>query len=880
MEFFGHTFASSMQHPSREGHALAVDADGAGELALISFEGDEALSTPFSFELTVATAADPAALEHAVLGAEAALTLALDDDERRVVRGVIDQVRVGLRSPAGGLGRVCLRLVPRVALAAHRRDTRIFQDLSIPEVLARVLRAHDVELAWRVEAPATARPYCVQYEETDLDFTQRLLAEEGVTWFTESSVDAGGRVVEALVCVDVPSRWREMEGGSSLALNESGAMVSSAAHVRRFEGASRVSTGAVAMRGYDVSLPAQEHDAAAQDPHRRGRSGELYLHHDEGQEPDVRRSRARHRLAQAQRDAEVASGESDCPRLRPGAYFTLTDHPLASLDRRWVPTRVRHEGRNADTEGYAVDPEGRSYGNAFECVPAERSYPPAIPARRVLQVTETATVVGPAGEDICTDALGRVRVRFHWDRRGRAPDSSCWMPVAQLWAGAGWGAQFIPRVGMEVLVTFIGGDPDRPMIVGCLPSASAPPPFSLPEHRTRSGLRTQSTPDGSGGHELVFEDLGGQEFIELSSRRDLRLRGARDGELVAGQDLTITAGASLDVTARADHDLRVEGAMRTRVGGERVDVTGGARLSEVEGRRGDVIAGDWTAEVGGAMHLGVRGDVSLVAGGVDPATLTLRAEGDVDLSAEARVEITAREEIVLRCGSSAIVITPDGVEIRASRVTVTGESGLRAEGGAAGFALGDDEALVSAKRVRLYSDGASVTLDRDAHVRGREVLLNCDDDPRPDAPSDPRETPRVPLRLRVTDAALNPLAHKPFHVFAAGETLKGETDAEGWVRARIAARASTARVTVWSEAYPSGARREWTVSLGALAPVESARGQKERLRNLGWYDGAVDDQADDALTQAVRDFQHDHGMPSHGAVDDATRAKLASLHGA
>lgn len=880
MEFLGHSVSSPTAPSHREGHSLSIDAEGVGEFVLVSFEGEEALSAPFAFDLSVTTTADPSSLEQALLGAEATFTMSLDDDERRVVHGVIDQVRVGLRSPVGGMPRARVRIVPRVALAAHRRDTRIFQNRAVHEVIARVLKAYDVVLQWRVEAPPSVRPYCVQYEETDLDFVQRLLAEEGVAWFTESSVEASGEVVDSMVCVDVPSRWRAMEGDGTLSVREAEGMLAREVHVSRFDASSRVVTGAVAMRGYDLAHPAQQHDASAQDPSGRGRRGSIYLHHDEGQEPDVRRSRARHRLAQAQRDADRGAGASNCPRLRPGAYFDLSDHPVAALDRRWVPTRVRHEGRNPDTEGYADRAEGPAYANEFVCIPAERSFPPAIPARRILQVTETATVVGPDGEDIYTDALGRVRVRFHWDRQGHRPDSSCWIPVAQLMAGASWGTQFIPRVGMEVLVSFIGGDPDRPMVLGCIPSASAPPPFSLPEHRTRSGLRTHSTPDGTAGHELVFEDLSGAEFIELNSRRDLHLRSARNAELAAGQSLSLTVGADLEVTARADHALRVDGAMHSRVGDDRVDVTGGARLSEVDGRRGDVIGGDWTAQVGGALSLGARGDVSLTAGSDEPATLTLRAEGDVELGAEDRVEITARTEIVLRCGSSAIVITPDGVEIRAQRVTVSGEAGLSAQGGATRLALGEDEALVSARRVRLYSDGASVTLDRDAHVRGREVLLNCDDDPRPDAPEDPRDTPRVPLRLRVTDAAMRPLARQPFHVFAAGETLKGETDAEGWVRARVAATASTARVTVWTGEYPGGARREWTVSLDRLAPVERPRGLKERLRNLGWYDGAVDDADDDPLACALREFQRDNGLADHGAADEATRARLAEMHGA
>ncbi|MFO0628870.1 MAG: type VI secretion system tip protein TssI/VgrG [Polyangiales bacterium] len=868
---------------AQAGHTLVIDAPHGDELTVVSFEGEEALSRPFAFDVVVATGHDLEHLARNLLGADAMFTIAPDrDGPTRVIHGVVADVHTGLPMPARGAPRARLRITPRVALAAHRRDTRVFQDLTVPAVLATTLRAYGVELAWRVEAPQRPRTYSVQYEETDLDFMQRLLAEEGVAWFTEHD-SVNDNVVERIVCVDVPTRWRPLPGELSLPFSAAAGMLTREEHATRFEAAEAVGVGAVAVRGYDLSFPLREFDAATRDPrvlqHLDEGNAEVYLHHDEGQEPDVRRSRARHRLAQARRDIERAEGASNCVRICPGAFFALIDHPTASLDRRWVPTRVTHRGRNADTEGYATG-EGVRYENEFACVPAERPFPPAIPPRRILQVTETATVVGPPGEDIHVDALGRVQVRFHWDRRATRENTSCWIPVMQPWAGTGWGTQFLPRVGMEVLVTFLGGDPDRPVILGSIPSSSAPPPYSLPDNRTRSGIRTQCSPGGDGGHELLFEDLTGQERVELNSRGALHLRATNHAELVAGQGISLTTGGSVGVTAGGDHDLRVDGSVRVQAAGDRVESVRGAHFAEVGGRRGEVIAGDWSVDAGGTIALAADGDVSLEAGRTEPATFTLRSSRELSLNGGERIEIHAQTEIVLRCGESAIVITPAGVEIVAPRVTVSGESGVHAAGGAATFALGDEEAIVSARRVKLFSPDASVSLDRDAHVRGREVLLNCDDEPRPEAAADPRETPRVPLRLRVTDTALNALAHKHFHVHAGGETIKGETDGDGRVTARVLASAKAATVTVWTGAYPKGPRREWRVKLDKLAPLESPRGLKERLRNLGWYEGAVDDLADDALVQALREFQADNQIAPSGAADDATRAKLASLHGA
>ncbi len=885
MEFLHHARFDGDALGAQAGHSLRIDAPHGDDLTLISFEGVEAVSAPFAFDVTVSAPHADDEIARSLLGADAALTLAPDREHpARTIHGVVEDVRVGLASPAGGLPRVRIRVVSRLALAAHRRDTRVFQDALVTDVISRTLRPYAVELAWRVEAPQAARGYCTQYEETDLDFVQRLLAEEGVAWYSESYENERGVAFERMVCVDVPTRWPEMEGGAALSIVYAEGMASRGEHLSRFEANERVGVGAVAMRGYDVTLPQRELDAVARDPrtlrYRDEAAAELYLHHDEGQESDVRRSRARHRLAQARREVERAEGQGTCARLRPGHYFALADHTDASLDRRWVPTRVTHRGRCHDVEGFAQNAEGPTYECAFQCVPAERPFAPPIPPRRILQVTETATVVGPPGEDIHVDGLGRVQVRFHWERRAANEAVSCWIPVTQSWAGGGWGTQFIPRVGMEVLVTFLGGDPDRPVILGCLPSSSAPPPFSLPEQRTRSGLRTHTSPEGVTGHELVFEDLAGQEFVSLSARGDLHLRAARHAELSAASDLTLRAAASASLEVGGSLQANVDGALRTTVLRARTSVTGGEHLSEVRGRRGDEIEGDWSASIGGGLHFGARGAVSLDAGDVlAPSSLTLHAEGDLDASASERITLTATTEIVLRCGDSAIVITPEGVEIRAPRVTVTGEHGVEAEGNGARFSLDAEEALVSARRVRMFSDGADLTLDRDAHVRGREVLLNCDDAPRPDAPQDPREPERMPLRLRVTDAALRPFVRRPFHVLAGGETLKGETDDDGWVRARPLADASAATITVWTGEYPRGARRTWTVSLDALAPAETTRGLKERLQNLGWYGGAIDDDDDDALTEALHEFQSDVGLTPSGEADAPTRAKILALHG-
>jgi len=864
-------------------HSLRVESGGERlSLSVVSFEGEEGLSTPFRFDVVVVMASEAEARTRELLGAPAELAMRQHDEHGgRTVRGVVTEVRTGLAASDEGSAHAVIRIAPRVALAAHRRDTRVFQDLSVPACLSRVLRSYDVELSWRVAGAAPARSYCVQYEESDLDFVQRVLAEEGLSWFTEATAE--GR--ESLAVVDGPSGWRPIAGDPLLPYVEHSGVAARADRVSSFEATDRVGVGAVALRGYDLTCPTSDLDASARVDRALDaideRDAELYLHHDDSQEPDVRRSRAVHRLAQARREVELAEGRSGCERLAPGRVFVLSDHRAGSLDRRWVVTRLSHKGRRLDGERGSSTAEASDYENSFRCAPAERACPPAVPSRRIVQVTETATVTGPSGEEIHTDGLGRVKVRFHWDRRARREtDTSCWVPVAQSWAGAGFGAQFIPRVGMEVIVSFLGGDPDRPIVVGCLPSAAAPPPFALPENKTRSGIRTRTSPEGHTGNELMFEDLSGREELGLFAKRDLSLRASRDAEHSVGGELRVQVGGDHVVSTAGAYELSVDGVVRTQAGVLRHDETLGAHLSHVGGRRAEEVAGDWSAAAGGALSLRSHGHATMSAGGgEDEATLTLRATGDVEVSSEECVEITARTRLVLRCGESSIVLTPEGVEILAPKVTVRGEAGVRAEGASSALSLGDEEALVVSRRVRMFSRDASVTLDRDASVRGREVLLNCDTDEAPGAEPEPDEPERKALKLRVTDTSLAPLARCHYHVVARGETLRGVTDEEGRVSARVLARARQATVTVWTADYPRGPRREWVVSLEDVAPATKVEGVKSRLRNLGWFDGTVDAIEDDTLRDALGSFQREQGLVPTGVIDDPTRARLVSLHG-
>ncbi len=257
-------------------------------------------------------------------------------------------------------------------------------------------------------------------------------------------------------------------------------------------------------------------------------------------------------LRQKRRRASIGEGEGGCSDASPGHRFALADHPAPQLDAPYVLTRVEHRGELHPKEG-----AWRVYWNTFECVPAEMTYVPPRPKRKSVQVTLTAMVVGPSSEEIYVDEKGQIKVQFHWDRDGKYDEnSSCWIRVMQPWGGAGWGVQFIPRVGMEVVVGFEGGDPDKPMVLGSLYNGTHPSPFQLPGDKTRSGWRTQSSLGGNGYNELSFEDRAGDEEVHLHAQRNLREVVRNDHSTGVGHDRTLQVGRHLaeDVRGRAHGD--------------------------------------------------------------------------------------------------------------------------------------------------------------------------------------------------------------------------------------------------------------------------------------------------------------------------------------
>lgn len=492
-------------------------------------------------------------------------------------------------------------------------------------------------------------------------------------------------------------------------------------------------------------------------------------------------------LRQKRRRASIARGESGCSDFAPGHRFSLRGHPAPQLDGTYALTSVEHHGQ-ADPDPAHGRGDMRVYWCAFECVPAEIAYPPRREKRKSVQVTLTAIVVGPAGSDIHVDAMGQIKVQFHWDREGKHDDrSSCWIRVMQPWAGAGWGHQFIPRVGQEVVVGFEGGDPDKPIVLGTLYNGTHPPPFSLPSEQTRSGIRTQTSPGGSGFNELSFDDAAGREQVYLHAQANFNeVVGRNHTSLVRNDEFCRVMGSRTDMVER-DLTEHVKGGRSHTVEGHSVEVvTGnsdervsGMRVTRIEGRERRQTRQAADLEYADDLTTRVQGSMTTLVGKSDrKRSWVTHAEGTAELSGLDRLELRSDKELVLRVGKSAIRITEEGIEVLSGGIRAAGKGGSVSVGEDGIGIESKDKAQISVtKRVLFKTEGASLSMEKEVKIDGSKILLNSPDEATDTPPKDPEPMTTIVLTDKETGS---PLAQQRYRIQLAGKVeISGLTDKDG-----------------------------------------------------------------------------------------------------
>jgi type VI secretion system secreted protein VgrG len=668
-------------------HSLSID-DLGHDVSVLHFEGSEGLSQLFEFEVTIASESPIASAD--VIRKKVKLTMGtFDHAQEHVVHGVV--ARFEQAETLARWTEYRVTIVPWAWLLQHRVDARIFQDQTAPEIVKAVLvgagYASGDDFALKLKATYRKREYCVQYRESDWDFVCRLLEEEGITYFFDQSGSS-----EKLTIVDKNATLPPIEGDETLRFKPaSGALGADlGTHVVRLHVSEEVRAGKVTLRDWNFEKPALNLEETA----GGAKDADLAVYDYPGGYAIPADGEALGAIRQKELEAwrVVGRGESTCTRLYPGHTFTLSEHPHDALNAKYALTRVEHWGTEPhDAVGAARDEENAqpAYANRFEVVPATVEIrPPRITRRPQIHGVQTAIVVGPQGEEIYVDKHGRVKVQFHWDRLGKKDDkSSCWVRVAQMWASAAFGAMFIPRINDEVVVTFLEGDPDRPLIVGSVYHGTNVPPYTLPDDKTKSTIKSNTSPGGGGYNELRFEDKKGTEEVFLHAQKDWTIGVENDKNQKVGHDETLEVGndrtktVKNDQTATIEHDdsltvkhdqtLTVKNDRTVTVDNDHTETVNGKQSLTVDKAQTIALHDDQSITVDKKRTVTVTDDVSETY----KAKLTLKVTGDVSETLSAKRTITVSGDHSESIGGKqAISVSGDATE------SVTGKKSITANG--------------------------------------------------------------------------------------------------------------------------------------------------------------------------------------------------------
>ncbi|WP_368266045.1 type VI secretion system tip protein TssI/VgrG [Dickeya chrysanthemi] len=582
--------------------------------AVVDFELSEALNQPFALSLNLASAL-PGVDFGAVLDQPCELLVWYEGELQRRVSGIVSRFAQG----DTGFRRTRYQAEVRPALwrLGLRTNARIFQTQKPDAIISTLLEEAGItDYAFALRHDHAVREYCVQYRESDLAFINRLAAEEGLFYFHE--FEAGKhRVVFA-------DDAGALTKGPELFFNLATQGLSEGAYVRRFRYAEAVSTAEVALKDYSFKTPAYgllHNKMSSELDHQR----ESYQHFDYPgrfkQDPSGKAFTG-YRLDALRAGAMTGAGESNAAELRPGGTFTLTEHPNAAFNLAWQVVAVTHSGQQPQALEEESGGEPTTISNSFEVVKATTTWRAAMPYKPRVDGPQIATVVGPAGEEIYCDEFGRVKLQFPWDRYGASDDqSSCWVRVSQGWAGGQYGLIAIPRIGHEVVVSFLEGDPDQPIVTGRTFHATNPSPYPLPANKTRTSLRTR-THKGAGFNELRFEDQAGQEEVFIHAQKDMNTVVLNNRSTGVGGDHAENVGRDQVGVVGRHQVLKI-------VENQATDIQGAQKVAIGAGRETDVTGNDKLTVTGDITITSTGGDITLsTAGG---GSLTIFKNGNIQI---------------------------------------------------------------------------------------------------------------------------------------------------------------------------------------------------------------------------------------------------------
>ena len=701
-----------------------VSPVGGTDVVFERMGGDEVLGRPFEYTVDLLSARGDLTLEDA-LGKPMTIVLTADMPPPRYFNGVV--ARFAQVAWTGQHFRYRAVLRPWLWLLSRTSNSRIFQNKNIPDILAAVFDAQgfsgDVDDSLLERDSYKPVDYLVQYNESDFNFVSRLMEQAGITYHFTHSADRHTLVLsDGMLSEKLPG----LETIPYFA-GDSGTDALHHTHISEWSTGVQVSTGAYAAKEFDFQNPKAPLLSVLSSP-KPGGSSKLELYEYPGLyiKDDLRQAYVARRLEEAQEDHVLSQGVSNARGLRPGICFKLTDHPWDTQNKEYLVTAASYTLHSSQHTSGDADAE-EDFTCHFSAIDSKSVYrTPALTPKARVQGPQTATVVGEKNQEIWTDKYGRVKVQFHWDREGKSDEnSSCWVRVAQIWAGAKWGGIHIPRIGQEVIVDFLEGDPDRPIITGRIYNNDNMPPYDLPANATQSGIKSRSTSKGapSNFNELRFEDKKGSELVYAQAEKDLQTlvkndetrEVDHDRKTEVKNDETVKVGGNRTESVAKDESITIGGGRTESVakdesisiGGSRSETVAKSESVSVGGARTLSVAKDESTSVDGAQTLEVAKDQSITVSGGRTTTVSK----DDSLSVSGRFTIQVDKDGALQIGKKLVIDVADEITIKTGDATIS----MKKNG----------DITIKGKNVSIDASGkANIKASGDVIIKGSKVTQN------------------------------------------------------------------------------------------------------------------------------------------------------------
>ncbi|ARN20670.1 type VI secretion system Vgr family protein [Piscinibacter gummiphilus] len=662
-----------------------------------------------------------------LLGQLVTVNVEMRDGAKRHFNGYV--TRFGLGAHRGRYHGYRATVRPWLWFLTRTSDCRIFQEMSVPDIVKKVFGDHGIaSFETKLFRTYTPRTYCVQYRESDFNFVARLLEQEGIYWYFEHTDGA-----HKLILVDSSSAHDAAPGYETMSYVENAASAPDKEYISNWSFAEAVKTGKTVLTSYDFERPSTslEVETTHKRSHELGDYEVFDFQGDYIQKADGTQY-VDNRMEEHQARYLRVGGTSNALGLAVGCNVELKDHPRDDQNIKYLVTSMdvqAHVG-NFDSGG-----DAGSFTCDLSAIPdAQQFRPPRRTPRPFVQGPQTAVVVGPSGEEIYTDKYGRVKVQFHWDRYGKKNEkSSCWVRVSQPWAGKNFGMMHIPRIGQEVVVDFLEGDPDQPLITGRVYNAEQMPPWDLPANATQSGILTRSSKGGAydNANAIRFEDKKGSEEVWIHAEKDQRIEVENDESHSVGHDRTKTIDHDETVTVKHDRTETVLNNESITIGVNRTEMVGNNETITIGVNRTETVGANETISIGANR--------TITVGASETATVALQRTHAVGINetiaigAAQEVAIGAMQSITVGANQSTSVGVNCSLDVGKNLGTQVGGGEKRdiskdratTVGGEDTLKVGKNLAINAADSISITTGSASIVMKKDGTIviKGKDITL-------------------------------------------------------------------------------------------------------------------------------------------------------------